>query len=229
MKLTCGVIGRIEISGDEYTVNEEFQQDVLQLADDLNLDELDAAQLFLLCQGETDTTGRPARTISIVRFHQRRKYLLDCLRIILQLAGDVDLDETLRGGFQDFVGRIVAPQVSSTRYLQRCITSMGDIKSWLQRLADRQSTASVLNSGQQGDEIEMIEFQRSSLVTQHELLSVISLYLVKQNFSAQADFDLILDTLKNADKYDHLLREHYSLKLCSEFCNPRLFAENLFF
>jgi nuclear pore complex protein Nup205 len=187
---------------------------VLRLADDLNLDELDAAQLFLLCQPETDTTGRSARTISILRFHQRRKYLLDCLRIILQLAGDVDLDETLRGGLQDFVGRIVVAQSNSARFLQRCITSMWEIKSWLQRLADKQSTASVLNSGQQGDDSEMVEFQASNLVGQHELLSVISLYLVKQNFCSQADFDLILETLKKADKYDHLLREHYFSSEC---------------
>jgi nuclear pore complex protein Nup205 len=186
----------------------------LRLADDLNLDELDAAQLFLFCQAETDTTGRSARTISIVRFHQRRKYLLDCFRIILQLAGDVDLDETLREGLQDFVGRVVVPQSNSPRFLTRCIKGMGEIKSWLQRLADKQNTASVLNPGQQGEDLEVIEFQGSNLVGQHELLSVISLYLVKQNFSAQTDFDLILDTLKKVDKYDHLLREHYSPNQC---------------
>lgn len=184
---------------------------MLQLAEDLNLDELEAARLYFQSQSETDTTGRSPRTISTVRFHQRRRWLLDCLRLVLQNAGDVDQDEIVRAGLQGFVDRVLAPpQGSTTRiYIGKCLSSMGDIKSWLQGLADKVNTASVINQGSP-EFLEMVEFQQASLVTQHELLGVILVYLIKQNYSTSADFEQLLATLRKVDKYDNLLREHHS-------------------
>lgn len=210
------VEGILEVSGEQYNVNAEFQQEALQLAEDLNLDELEAARLYLHSQSETDTTGRSARTISTVFFHQRRRWLLDCLRLVLQNTGDVDQDDILRTGLQEFLDRVVAPPPGSTTntYIGRCLSSMGDIKSWLQGLADKVNTASVINQGS-SEFSETVEFQQASLVTQHELLGVISVYLIKQNHSTLAYFDQLLATLRKVDRYDNLLREHDSL---SKYC-----------
>lgn len=204
------------VSGDEYTVNEEFQAASLRLADDLNIDELDAARLFLEAQDETDSSGRPAHTISIIRFHQRRKFLLDCLRTIVQLAADIDQDEAVRDVLQEFIRRVVSPPGSAARYVPRCLSSMGDIKLWLQGLADKVNSASVLGQAPQSDISEAIQFQQTSLVMQHESLGLIVFWLLKLNHSVIADFDLVLDTLKRADRYDNLLCK-YSQLLCQSF------------
>ena len=206
------------MDGEQYTINEEFQAASLRLADDLNIDELDAARLFLDSQDETDTSGQPAHTAAIIRFHQRRKHLLDCLQTIVQVAADIDQDDTVRDVLQEFVRRIVLPQGSTTRYTQKCLSSMGDIKTWLQSLADKMNGASVLGQSQQPDFLEAIQFQQTSLVTQHESLGLIVLWLVKMNHSVMADFDLVLDTLKRADRYDNLLCKRASSQISP--CNP---------
>ncbi|KAF4634335.1 hypothetical protein G7Y89_g3782 [Cudoniella acicularis] len=210
--------GKLDVAGTEYQINEQFQQDALQLADDLNLDEREAARLFLQSQDEAEPSGRPARTISIIRFHQRRKFLLDCLRMILQQADDEEQDEGLRIGLGGVISSILLQQGSSPRFVQKCLSSMADIKSWLQGLTDKFNGASILGQEQQPEFLEIIEFQRASLVMQHESLGTILHYLVKQNHSTLEDFELVLDTLKKADKYDNLLRERTSLK-----CPPSAF------
>lgn len=131
--------------------------------------------------------------------------------MILQQAANVDQDDGLRAGLQEFVIQIVQPHGSKVRYAQRCLSSMADIKAWLQGLADKRNGASILGQEQQSDLLERIEFQQGSLAMQHELLGVILLLLVKQNCSALEDFESVLDTLKRADKYDNLLCECISI------------------
>ena len=200
------------MDGEQYQINEEFQAGSLRLADDLNIDELDAARLFLDSQDEIDISGQPAHTASIIRFHQRRKSLLDCLRTIVQLAADIDQDDVVRDVLEDFVRRIILTGGSATRYIQRCLLSMGDIKAWLQSLADKLNGASVIGQAQQPDFLEAIQFQQTSLVTQHESLGLIVFWLVKLNHSVMADFDLVLETLRTADRYDNLLCKRDFLK-----------------
>ncbi|KAH6723827.1 nucleoporin Nup186/Nup192/Nup205 [Leptodontidium sp. MPI-SDFR-AT-0119] len=201
--------GKLDVAGDQYTINEDFQQGALQVANELNLDELDAARIFLEVQDETDASGRSALTNSIIRFHQRRKTVLDCLLLILQQSADEDQDEALREDMQAIVARIVQPENGSARYTQRCLSSMDDIKSGLQGLADSLSRASLLGQAQQVEAVETIEYQRVSLIKQHESIGVIVLYLVKENHSVEADLDRVLGTLKKADKYDTLLLHYF--------------------
>jgi nuclear pore complex protein Nup205 len=201
------ILGKLDVSGDEYTINAEFQQGALQLADELDLDELDAASVFLEAQGDTDASGQPALTYSVVRFHQRRKCVLDCLRMIVQLSADINQDDQLRADLRAILDDIVQPGVPPLRYTQRCLSSMTDIKLWLQRLAEKLSGASVLERLQHVEVLQMMEYQRVSLIKQHESLAVILVYLVKESHSVAADFDQVLETMRRADKYDNLLCE----------------------
>lgn len=186
-------------------MNEEFQTASLRLADDLNIDELDAARLFFQSQDEADASGQPPNTIAVISFHQRRKLILDSLRTIVQLAADVDLDETIREALREVVFRIIEPKGRSTTYVQKCLSSMADVKVWLHSLADKLNSAPVLGKAHQPGFVEAIQFQQASLVTQHESLGLIVFWLVKLNNSVATDFDLVLDTLRSVDRYDSLL------------------------
>jgi nuclear pore complex protein Nup205 len=203
----------LNVSGEEFRINEEFQQGALQLADHLNLDELDAARIFLEVQSETDSSGRSSLTNSIIRFHQRRKVLLDCLRLTLGLSADVDREEHIRASLQALIAQVVQSQNAPSRYIQRCLSSMGDIKSRLQDLAEKLNSASILGQSQQAELLQTIEFERGSLVKQHESLSIVLLYLVKENYSVLEDFEWTIDHLRKADKYDNLLCEQTPFKL----------------
>lgn len=121
------------------------------------------------------------------------------------MAADIDQNDAVRDVLEELVRRIVSPPESTTSYVQKCLLSMGDIKTWLQNLADKLNGASVLGQAQQPDFLEAVQFQQTSLVMQHESLGLIMFFLVKLNYSVMADFDLVLDTLKRADRYDNLL------------------------
>lgn len=199
--------GQIEIFGNEYKVNEEFQREAQQLADELDLDELDAAQIFFVAQADITSLGQPALTNSLVLFHQRRKCLLDCLQIICMLTADVELDEVLREDLQATLGQIVSPRASSKKYTQRCISHLSDIRCWLQRLNDKLNGASIVGK-LNPETLEAVEYQRVSLIKQHESLCTILFYLIKENHCDVKDFHSILDILRKADKYDNLLVHH---------------------
>ncbi|KAK0123636.1 hypothetical protein ONS95_008651 [Cadophora gregata] len=200
--------GKLDVAGDQYTINEDFQQGALQLANELSLDELDAARIFLEVQDETDSSGRSALTNSIIRFHQRRKTVLDCLLLILQQCADDDQDEAVREDMQAVVAQIVQPNNGSARYSQRCLTTMEDITLGLQGLAESLNRASLLGPAQQEEARDTIEYQRVSLIKQHESIGTIMVYLIKENHSVRSDFDRVLTTLQKADKYDNMLL-HY--------------------
>ncbi|KAI9052231.1 hypothetical protein LZ554_003588 [Drepanopeziza brunnea f. sp. 'monogermtubi'] len=201
--------GKLDVDGDQYTINDDFQQGALQLANDLNLDELDAARIFFEVQDETESSGRSAITNSIVRFHQRRKTLLDCLQLLIQLSADEEQDEALRADLQAIVAQITQPDNGSARYTQRCLSGMEDIKNGLQALLDSLNRVALMGPEQQAEARETIEYQRVSLVKQHETLGLMMLYLVKENHSVEADFEKILNTLRQADKYDNLLLHYF--------------------
>ncbi len=180
----------------------------MQLADALDLDEMDSARIVLEAQEDAEVLGRSILESSIIRFHQTRKYLLDCFRLVLQQSVDINIEEGIRDAFQDVVRRVLQAQEgarSGPKFVQKCLKSMGDMKAFLHNLADRLNGASVLGQTQKPEFSETIEYQRVSLIQQHESLGVIVHYLVKASCSTLEDFEKLLDVLKRADKYDNLL------------------------
>ena len=206
-------LGQLEFL-EIYSINLQFQQATLQVADTLDLDELDAARICLEAQIDSKTSGRSLTICSILRFHQRRKYLLDCMRLILQLADDIEgSQEGVVEWFRGVVAEVVQaqdPSDDSTKYVARCLTSMLDIKTWLQSLMDKLSGASVIGKERQSELEEVIEYQRISLVAQHETLSIIVVHLTKMDYSSVSNFELVLERLRTTDRYDHFLSKDFS-------------------
>jgi len=207
-KLTDGLLGNISLGGEPNTVNELFQEGALQVANDLDLDELEAADLFYEVDVESEASGRPRLTCSVIRFHQRRKELLDCLRLILQAYIDVDQADDVRERIQAVVAYIIQPPdtTDSSRLVARCLSSMKSIKNWLGGLSAKLDALEVVNNEESSEDKERLEYQRVSLVKQHESLGIIVYYLSK-NHAVVADFESILTTLKSMDRLDNLLCE----------------------
>lgn len=210
--------GRLQVLDDEYAINEDFQQTALQIADALDLDEVESARILLEAQDDAEVLGRSALESSIIRFHQTRKYLLDCFRLVLQQSLDLNSEESIRDVLQDLVSRVVQPREGGgnrQKFVQKCFRHMGDIKGQLLNLADKLNGASVLAQTQRSDLLETNEYQRVSIVQQHESLGTIVHYLVKLNYSLTEDFEQLLEILRQADKYDNLLGLFIFIRLCS--------------
>ncbi|KAI9837296.1 MAG: hypothetical protein M1819_000370 [Sarea resinae] len=201
--------GKISIDDEEYSINEDFKQNTLQLADALELDEIEAARLFLAAQDEADELDRTPLITSIIRFHERRHFLLDCLRLVLKLSLEVDGNDGIRDTFREVVGLVLQskdqPGQTGSSYWRKCLTSMTDIEKWLHALAERVQSASMLGQSQPPEVAEIIEYQRTSLIRQHESLGAILSYITKASYTSVEDFKVLLSSVRSKDKFDVIL------------------------
>ncbi|POR38701.1 Nucleoporin [Tolypocladium paradoxum] len=204
--------GKLSLDGNEYNINEKFQQDALLLSDEIDIDELDAARCLLDSQDDPSVLGRSLLECGIIRFHQQRKYLLDALRLLLELDGADE--ETEESSALEGIKMFVAARLfqsgtgGSKRYVPRCMAAMAKIRMWLQKLGDKIAAAQTLNqenAGGMSEEMETVEFSRLSLIQQHEQLGVILCRCIEKRQAEISDFLDFISILKKADKYDTLL------------------------
>ncbi|KAI5919925.1 nucleoporin Nup186/Nup192/Nup205 [Camillea tinctor] len=210
--------GKVRIAHEEWTLNKDFQEIVLQVADDLDLDEIHAAKLALQADEDELTMGRPRRSCAIIRFHQQRKYLLSCMVSLLELSKEED--ELLADDLGDDLGdlgqyvnenilRTKVTGVNSPKFVSICTATMRDVRAWLQKLTELIAGATMLGRHLDFDFQETIEFTRLSLIQQHELLSIILSYAVERHIAIEDDFVMFLQEFRRAPRYDfsivHLL------------------------
>ncbi|CAK7214180.1 hypothetical protein SBRCBS47491_002061 [Sporothrix bragantina] len=205
--------GKIATGGEEYSINREFQEYTLQLADELDLDEVETAAILLDAEDDIVTLGRPLLVCGLIRFHQQRKYLLDCARLCIRLTDDQELEPELQTVLADYVSqnifRVPGPGEAQpnceSRIVTRCMAAMQGIRTWLQRLSDRATAASVLQETQSPEIKEMFDFSRQSLVQQHEAVGMILYGAVAKRLVEAKDFREFLVFLQRWERYDTLL------------------------
>ncbi|KAM0476726.1 hypothetical protein ACHAPX_006147 [Trichoderma viride] len=207
--------GKVSIDGNEYSVNDRFQQDVFALSDEIDLDELDAVRYLLDSQDDVSVLGRSLLECAVIRFHQQRKYVLDSFRLFLEL-NNMDSDEEESNALETikvYVDTRVLRRTSdaSKRLAPRCLRAMAEIKLWLQKLGEKITAAQTLGNAltdELPEELETVEFSRVSLVQQHEALGVILCECIDKGQAETPDFLEFISVLKRWDKYDTLL-VHY--------------------
>ncbi|KAI0841595.1 nucleoporin Nup186/Nup192/Nup205 [Hypoxylon sp. FL0890] len=207
--------GKVTIFDEEYSLNKDFQELVLEVADGLDLDEIEAAKLALLAEDDEIILGRPRKECAIIRFHQQRNFLLNCMLLLLQLSKEED--ELLReddgddlGNLSQYVSENILrenlPGITNTpsqpKFVPTCTATMHDIRVWLQRLSEQVTSATVLGRATEAQFQETVELTFVSLIQQHELLSVILCYAIEKNVAVEGDFIDFLRVLKQATRYD---------------------------
>jgi hypothetical protein len=217
-KITLGEVDDAE----EYQINNEFVDDTLRVADELDLDELEAARLLLdaSAEGDPEAWGRPLWECGMLRFHQERRFLLDCMRLLIEIAADEDIEDNLLDVFGGIVEHQVfgvaepgakAGEVSSrdVKMVPKCTQAMLAVRQGLQSHVERMTAKSMLQQAslltKVGEQQEVYEFVRISMVEQHELLAVILCSAIEKRHAEVKDFKEFLAGLKKADRYDHIL------------------------
>lgn len=220
---TNASVGKITINDEPYSLNQYFQQSAIAFADEVDLDELEAAQYLLESQEDPSIMGRSLLECAIIRFHQQRKFALDSVRLLLELDGvgedpedDEDEEVVPLEAVQVYVAeRIYMSTVGSKRQplLPLILPAMSSMKAWLQKLGDKVTAAQTLGQAGPGglsEEAETIEYTRVSLVQEHEFLGVILCRLVTKRQATVKDFEDFLAHLRRLDRYDHLLGWFFS-------------------
>ncbi|KAK8124783.1 uncharacterized protein PG998_000542, partial [Apiospora kogelbergensis] len=197
---------RVEIHGTEYAFNQGFQEIVLQVADELDLDELEAAQLLLDSERDEATNGRSRRLCAIIRFHRQRMFILNIIRLLLDLSRLGEVPEEIEDWLGSNVDELivgVGPSTRTQKLLPRCMAAMRDIRAQLQKIFDTVLGAQVRGSADQNEFREIIEYSRYSLVQQHELLAVIACHCIDRRVGTTQDFTEFIAALRKIDRYDY--------------------------
>ncbi|KAI2462908.1 nucleoporin Nup186/Nup192/Nup205 [Annulohypoxylon bovei var. microspora] len=210
--------GKVNIFDEEFSLNKDFQELVLQVADGLDLDEIEATKLALLAEDDEIALGRSRKECAIIRFHQHRSFVLNCMLLLLELTKEED--ELLAEGVGENLGplgnlgRYVSENIlrenlpgitnspSQPRFVPTCMSTMSDIRIWLQRLSEQVASAAVLGHTGEAQFQETVELTYISLIQQHELLSVILCYAIEKHVAVENDFVDFLRILKQATRYD---------------------------
>ena len=211
--------GKVTIGGVEYAINEDFKEGALQVADALDLDEIESASLYLAAQDYSQQLDRPPVIAAIMSFHKRRGFLLECLRLIFQESFEVEKEATqalmlhMLSLILDFEGGALR---NASQYTKKCMNSMVDIEKWISLLNEQAQKASIVGQAEDPDVEEALEFQHASLGQQHESLGAILCYLFKGPYTIHDDLWLVLNHLKKLDRLDSLLI-HYMPAIISAF------------
>ena len=227
----------------ECLITEEFRQGTIQVAEILDLDEIESAKLYSRAIDDAGKSDRSPLIVAIVYFHEKRQFLLESLRLLLQESlrsfEDISKGDELSGGldggsdnaddevstFQELRDKVLevlqigphgAP-ANGSNFLRKCVESMLEIEVWLNRLGEQMQTASVLGQVQGAEAGEIIEYQQTSLSRQHESLGAVVCYLIKGTYSTAEDFKILIERLRKIERFDILLI-HYvpALLACIE-------------
>ncbi|KAI9667275.1 MAG: hypothetical protein M1821_000089 [Bathelium mastoideum] len=199
----------LRVQDTDYQISPEFTIETIEVADALDLDELEAARLLIASQEEAEAIDRKPWVCTVIDFHHRRLTLLECLRIVFRISVDDEKPEDQRMFFREYRDKILrsdeAGSERGSKYWRRCLSSMGDIETWLRQLAERTQTISIVGQSQTTDFAELLTVQQRSLILQHDALSAISAYLAKDSRTSVDDFQFLLSRCRLLDRYDTIL------------------------
>ncbi|KAF2825671.1 hypothetical protein CC86DRAFT_467332 [Ophiobolus disseminans] len=206
--------GNITIAEEEYAVNDDFKQQTLELAEALNLDELDAAALFMGAEAEKQELERSQFQVAVMRFHRRRECILLSLRILVRTAldtEDVDADgiDTFRLAVQHIIGVSESGNLANAYgFWMKCLTTMESIERWLQVLVERVQSTHVVGQVPLPGFVEMMTGQQQSLTRQHENLAAICTHMIKAGYVNLDNYHSLLARCRTLDRHD-LITIHY--------------------
>ena len=187
----------LKIEDEEYKVTEDFRAAVLQVSDELDLDELEAAKLCI--QAGAATEGQADTTLAykaLIRFHGQRHTLLECVRLLLLQTVDLDAGDGLGEAFQNLVRKVVrgpdGRPDSSSAYWRKCMEGFADIEGYLKKVSDHRQTAVMTGLPDYGDAAEALLAQQILLTRGHESLASILSYLIRGGHAAREDFRSLL-------------------------------------
>lgn len=207
--------GEIQFQGEDYTINDEFKESTLQLADGLDLDEVVSARLLLGSQQDADVLHQPSVASALVCFHEKRQFLLESLRLILKQSIDPDVEEEYREVLRQFVSLVLetkdGPARNGSLYAQKCLAGMVSIENWLQALGDRYQGSLTIGQAMGPEKEELLQFQQASLGHQHESLGAVLTHLVKASHTAVGDFHKVLEHLPKLFKWNSLALHYIPL------------------
>lgn len=189
-------------------MNQEFRENTTQLADALDLDEIQSAKLLLETQEDAEFLEMSSVASALMLFHERRLFLLECLRLLLRQSTNLDCEDGIRESSLELIGSILETKDGVARngslYTQKCMDAMVGIEQWLQALGERHQGVLALGQTLTDDYTQVTQFLHRSLGRQHESLGAIINHLIKGKQTGVEDFHKLLAYLPKLDRWNNI-------------------------
>jgi nuclear pore complex protein Nup205 len=185
----------------------------------LNLDELRSAALFHAAQQGAQEFDRSPLTTAILQFQNRRQFLLESLRIVIRLSvrendkTDPDTKEYFGKRVRKILNVTETSNANAYAYWAKCLARLNGIELWIQQLADREQSAQIIGQIPSSEVLETNDFQRKSLIKQHESLCAICTDLIRP-YANLENFRMLLSKVKGLDRHDLLTIHYVPILIC---------------
>ncbi|KAF2011390.1 hypothetical protein BU24DRAFT_376521 [Aaosphaeria arxii CBS 175.79] len=209
---------KVKLGEVEYNLNDDFKQNSLDIAEGLDLDEIEAAKLFLDAEKQARDFGDSQIKTAFLRFHKRREYVVLCIRILMKAVMDNNGTELEDHEILSKAVRIIIGLGNGTgnvnfgpahAFWDKCLKTMQTIEAQIQQNLDRLQKAHIVGTVASSELIEIINLQQDSLTRQHEHLAAICTHMVKPGFASLENFKTLLSRLKTLDRHD-IITIHYT-------------------
>lgn len=172
------------------------------------MDEIHSAKLLIDAQEKTEVLDRSLLPSAIIHFHERRHFLLECLRLLLKQFSDPDGEDDIRESAGELISLILetkdGPARNGSLFAQKCLREMGNIEKWTHALGERYQGTLALGQTLTPEYDEIMGFQQLSLGQQHESLGAIITYLIKSSHTAVEDFYKLLEHLPKIERWNNI-------------------------
>ena len=187
---------KVQIGDSEYSISNEFREGAITVADELDLDELEAAKLCLAVAEDAEGVPETLPLRAILHFHRQREVLLECVRLIFRKAADLDADDEVALHLKEVMADIMMGEERKpserSAFWRRCIEGLTDVEASIHKTEER--VILMANTGQSlaTPNGEALQAQRMFLAHQHETLASIMTYIIRGNHALPEDFRQLL-------------------------------------
>jgi nuclear pore complex protein Nup205 len=209
---------KVQIGEQEYSVSNEFRESAIEVSEELDLDELEAAKLCLVvaedAQGEHNTLSLRA----ILQYHRQKEVTLDCVRMIFHKAADQDADDEIAQYLRDVVDSVMLGEErrhsERSMYWRRCIEGLTDVEASIHKAQEHVQVMVMTGQSLATPKGEALQAQRMFLAHQHETLAAIMTYIVRANHVLPEDFRQFLSKAASTETPLDIMAHYIPILIC---------------
>jgi nuclear pore complex protein Nup205 len=209
---------KVQIGDQEYNISNEFRDSAIEVSDELDLDELEAAKL---CLNIVKDAGDEHETLSlraILHYHRQKEVMLDCVRMVFRKAADQDADDENAQYLQDIVARVMMGEErrpsERSAYWRRCIEGMSDVEASIRKTQDHAQLMAMTGQSLATPKGEALQAQRMFLAHQHETLAAIMTYTIRGNHVLPEDFRQLLSKAASTETPLDVMAHYTPILIC---------------
>lgn len=195
--------------GSIYKLNKAFIDDSVQLSTELEIDELDAAELLYHASGgELDSLGTSYLDTAIAAFYNRRDYILQIMAFFLcSKESNNSMDEAYNSSLvsNSDGNKSIATEISNVQNfaITKILGSFKLIERELESIHEAVNRMKILGTYHENSpSMQKLTFRRNSLFNEYQLLGEILLGYVNANLQKAFTMDHFIQLLDHVSLFD---------------------------